>query len=209
MSERKIYRRFMGTDTLCPLDKKKLGVTVCMLFLVVLVAVVGGCKPSLGNKRPVYIADRQALIDGSVFYNDAGCASCHGVQFDGKGPEAREVNKQSGITPTNFKAKLIAKRTPIDYFRAITIGTKSYKQHSYQNYTDRGRWSMAHYLYSLAQPLTKAKELSERRQALTRMQEKLSEIYANKRRWDIGYTPREKRSSSPMLDELLAKGRRK
>ena len=157
----------------------------------------------LSQSRPVYVADRQALIDGSVFYNEAGCARCHGVAFDGKGPEASEVTRKLGFAPSNFKVKLDPKKTPLDYFRVVTMGTKRYQSHSYHNYTDRGRWSMAHYLYSLAKPLQKSQKKTQRRQVLMRMYKEVSEVYAKKRRWDMGYVPIEKRPTAPDIDVLL------
>ena len=158
-----------------------------------------------GNE-PVYLLNRQVLINGSIYYNEAGCAHCHGIAFDGQGPGAKELKKERGLRVPDLRASIPIEKTPMDYFKSITMGTKNYKEeHSYQSYTDRGRWALSHYLYSLSKPLKKSAEKIKRRQALLIMEKELKKIYAKKRRWEMGYQALEERPQSFKLEELLPK----
>ena len=174
-----------------------------LFVLLSLGIVIFACREK--TEIPVYALNRQVLINGSLYYNEAGCARCHGTAFDGKGPEAQDLQKERGLSTPDLKIKIPAEKTPIDYFKSITQGTKDYPQHAYQSYTDRGRWAMAYYLYSLAKPLQDSKEKLKRRQALLAMQTKLKKVYAKKRRWEMGYKPLEERPQSPKLEELRKK----
>ena len=155
------------------------------------------------SKEPVYAVNQKVLLNGSLFYNEAGCARCHGVQFDGKGPQAAAVQKEHRIVIPSFKRELRAKQTPLDYFKVITMGTARYKQHSYQSYTDRGRWALAHYLYSLSTPPRDSAAKIKRNQALLEMIDLVQGVYAVRRRWLMGAKPIEERSSIPKLEQLL------
>ena len=174
------------------------------LGLFVLWSLSSACNAK--TEIPVYALRRQVLINGSLYYNEAGCAACHGVAFDGKGPEAEALQKERSLVVPDLKAKIPAVKdsvkTPMDYFKSITMGTKSYPEHAYQSYTDRGRWAMAYYLYSLAKPPHDSKEKLKQRRALLAMQEQLKKVYAKKRRWEMGYKPIEERPQAPKLEKL-------
>ena len=182
------------------------------LFLSLLLPL-GGLFALLGltfacntkTEKSVYAFDRQVLINGSLYYNEAGCARCHGIAFDGQGPMAADLKKERGLVTPDLKVKLLALKTPMDYFKNITRGTKDYPEHAYQSYSDRGRWAMAYYLYSLSKPPQDSKEKAIRRQALPAMREKLKKIYAKSRRWEMGYKPLAERPQSPKLEELRAR----
>ncbi len=155
--------------------------------------------------KPVYISDRDTLIRGSLYYNEAGCAVCHGIGFQGKGPEAEAFAKEKGLAVSNFRVELEPEKTPLHYFKVITAGTTRYKDHAYQSYTDRGRWAMAHYLYSLSKAPKKEKDRILRRQSLMSMKRKIADVYAKHRRWEMGYTPLSERPATLPLEYLLSK----
>ncbi len=172
---------------------------ICFALFLCLCSSSFACQ----KHRPVYIADREALFQGSLLYNEASCATCHGVQYDGKGPEAQKLAKDKGLSVLDFRRELAADATPINYFKAITKGTEAYPEHAYQSYTDRGRWALAHFLFRLSLPPSKKTKQRQRRQALEKMRNLLEAVYAKQRRWEMGYVPLEERPKPPKLEELL------
>ena len=177
-----------------------------IVYLVIILVLFGaGCDQ--GDKRAVYLSNQQTLIDGSLYYNEAGCARCHGINYDGKGPEHQSLKNKSGVIVPSFKVMLDAEKTPLDYFRTITMGTKLMPVHAYQSYTDRGRWAMSHFLYSLTKAPHDNKNIIKRSKALRAMQKKLEKIYSKTRRWDMGYEPLENRAVAPKLEELMKRAR--
>ena len=183
---------------------KRLGICSFGISIFLITALLNAF---CGKKEadPVYAGGRNALIQGSLYYNEAGCAFCHGIQFDGKGPEAKTFAKENGFAVPGFRRELAAGKSPLDYFKTITMGTPRYKSHAYQPYTDKGRWAMARYLYSLsAAPKTREAQYTRRRTLLA-MERKLKEVYAKNRRWEMGYTPLDQRPASPKIKDLLPK----
>ncbi len=153
-------------------------------------------------QKPVYASDAQVIYNGSIYYNEAGCASCHGSSFKGDGPDkgARSV--------PDLTAAIDARKTPLDYFKTITAG----KDHpSYQGYTDRGRWAMAHFLYSLSSGIKPSKKSGDasrvRREALAQARLETERAYAKSRRWFLGMKPPQERiqkdDESLALDKLI------
>ncbi len=154
---------------------------------------------------PVYALDQKVLIDGSVYYSEAGCARCHGVSYKGDGPDSKSLQDEKGFLVPDLTRALLPKVTPLDYFKTITMGTEKFKEHAYQNYTDRGRWAMAYYLYSLSPDPENSDDKKIRALAISSMRDEVEKVYAKTRRWEMGYTPIDKRSKSPELEELLPK----
>ncbi len=173
--------------------------TVCLSLLL---------GPSLFCKRaapPVYASSQQTIFEGSLYYNEAGCSNCHGTAFDGKGPEAASLKEERGLETPNL-TKIAAEKVALDYFKAITVGTKAMPDHTYRSYTDRGRWAMAHFLFSRAPLPTKEEEIVQRKAALQKAEAETEAAYSkNSRLWQLGYLSPEKRSRPPQLNSLIKK----
>ena len=166
-------------------------------------AIKGTYSPNPLTESPVYTSIRDVIFQGSVYYAQAGCAKCHGVQFDGQGPDATATKNESGLTVPAFQGVTIdPTKTPLAYFKTITMGTIKMPAHSNQGYTDRGRWAMAHFLYSLTtKPLGAGAHKHE--VALADADAEIRAAYASNRRWVMGYKKIEDRPQAPKLDELL------
>ncbi len=166
-------------------------------------AIKGHTAPDPLTATPVYESDREVIFQGSVYYAQAGCAKCHGVAFDGMGPDATATKNETGLEMPGFQGTTIdPAKTPLDYFKVITMGTEKLPTHSNQSYTDRGRWAMAHFLYSLTTKPT-GSDAHKHSAALAAADAEIREAYANNRRWVMGYKKIEDRPQTPKLDELL------
>ena len=179
-----------------------------LYFLLILLCIFFAfCKtPDASSGKP-YELSKKLLIDGSIYYNQASCANCHGLAYDGKGPAAEKLKEERGLNVPNLRQTIAAKRIPEDYFKSITIGTEKFPEHRYNAYTDRGRWALAHYLYTLAPVPIKSSDKIVRNKALRAMYKRLSEIYSKSRRWNLSknHTEQQKntRSTPPALEDLL------
>ncbi len=167
---------------------------------------------SCGEKTyPVYKETGDSRFMGSMFYANSGCISCHGAKWDGKGADA---GLYAGLQATDFTTVNKSDKTPEDYFLAVT-DPKGYfasrkgkvedsvlesfsASHKILTVTDKARWQMAHFLYSLAQGSPDASKIAA-------SEKKLAEVYASARRWEIGITPVEDRKKSPELDAVISK----
>jgi mono/diheme cytochrome c family protein len=182
-----------------------------------ILVVVLGSTSCAKTDLPPYESNADRIYAGSVYYAAAGCANCHGVDWDGKGPDAQQL-ASSGISTTDF-TKASPEKTPLDYFRAISdptgyfapnLETSSNKteygkftaSHIFHNMTDRARWAISNFLMSRA--AFEGEALSRHKQALTEKMDKVKEIYADRRRWEIGYVPIAERPASPKLEDMLA-----
>ena len=177
-----------------------------IIFLLLISLTINFCNKNVDS--PVYVLNQSVLINGSLYYNEAGCVRCHGISYKGDGPEAKTLETEKSLIVPNFVRALPSKTTPLDYFKVITMGTEKFKEHAYQNYTDRGRWAMANYLYNLSLPPESIKDKDvnqERNLALKEMMKQVEEVYSKTRRWEMGYTPIDNRPQSPKLEELLPK----
>jgi len=162
---------------------------------------------SCGRKKitPVepYKTSDETMFLGSLMYSQQSCQNCHGVEWDGKGPEAAA---QPAPVPS-FTAQVAADKTPLTYFKIITAGTDKMPSHAYQSLTDAGRWAMANFLYSLRKPLPaeKAEEQNRKIEAdMATTREKYAELQAkNERRWIIGFKPPAERDHAPDLKDIL------
>ncbi|MBX7057271.1 MAG: cytochrome c [Leptospirales bacterium] len=157
------------------------------------------CRPA---DKPVYANDAEVRFFGSVMYNSAGCASCHGVLFDGHGSDTAELSARGIVTPGFRDAEIPPARTPNDFFKTITVGSERLPSHAFQSYTDRGRWAMAYFLYAMTkQPVGAA--AAERNAALAAAASETRTAYAASRRWEMGYKPIGERPASPDLQSML------
>lgn len=159
---------------------------------------------SCGGEPPVYESNAEVEFRGSLYYanSEAGCTGCHGNNWDGDGARGSAVRAR-GLTPTDFTAELPADKTVVDFFKAITMGTEDMPDHAYQFHTDRARWAMAHFLYSLS-PEPSDREGKQNRQAALRADmAEAKAAYSDSRRWDLGYTPVADRSRAPSVDDLI------
>ena len=173
-------------------------------FLAIALIFIGGCRR---GSVSVYEPTPGALYEGSLYYSAAGCQNCHGVRHDGKSDEV-DYLKTKNLTMIDFSAMRNPKKVPLDYYKAITVSTeamrKAGEEHAFQGQTDRARWAMANFLYSLAPKL----ESEERQQALRRARIEVEEAYRQaeargRRRWELGYVPVDKRDKAPKLDDLI------
>ncbi len=154
-----------------------------------------------------YEVSSGTLQMGSLYYAQAGCARCHGEKWDGKSSEAVQLEKQ-GTPVKDFRQMRDPETTPVDYFRVITGGTPKFKNHTFHQYTDAGRWAMAHFLYSLAPRVIGSKQ-PQREEALVREMAEAARAYAEagkqgNRRWQAGFfQPVAERLPAPALTDLL------
>lgn len=143
---------------------------------------------------------------GSLHYAQAGCARCHGSDWNGKGEEAAILLKERGLQTPDFRAMNDPEKTPVDYFKAITAGTAKFPEHHNQTYTDAARWQMAHFAYSFA-PQLKGAKAEKRAEAIVREMSEARAAYAKAeaagdRRWQIGFQPVAARLKGQPLTEL-------
>ncbi|MCR9144948.1 MAG: hypothetical protein NXI24_22110 [bacterium] len=165
--------------------------------------IKGHTSPDPLAATPVYEVNRDVIFQGSVYYAQAGCAKCHGVGFDGLGPDATATKNETGLEMPGFADVAIApEKTALTYFKTITMGTEQLPTHSNQSYTDRGRWAMAHFLYSLTTKPT-GPDGHEHQAALAQADAEIRAAYDGNRRWVMGYKKIEDRPQTPKLEELL------
>lgn len=170
----------------------------CMALLCGLVAVGTAC-----GEAPIYASSSEVIFNGSIYYSEAGCASCHGVGFDGNGPQARTLSTDRKLTTPGFTGEIDPTTTPLSYFKVITAGTEAMPDHAFQSYTDRGRWAMANFLFSLAAPLSgDAGRAQEKALSLARQEARA--VYARQRRWHMGYKPIGERPASLELKDIVS-----
>lgn len=174
--------------------------------LPVLLVALGFCGRGPFDSQLIEHPNAEELHLGSLVYAQENCSNCHGIDWNGQGPEAAAL-KSRGTAPTDFTAMDVPETTPVDYFKAITKGTDKLPGHSYQHVTDRGRWAAAHFLFSLAPKLRGAKA-ETRAEAMTVEFAEAREAYARaeargNRRWELGYKPYGEREPKPDLDEMI------
>lgn len=92
---------------------------------------------------------------GREVYLDMHCWSCHGITGEGNGPSAPTVTDDQGnhIQPTNLTHAWDIKvgRTPEKVYLIFSTGLNGTPMPSYsQILTDKQRWDLANYVYSLS-----------------------------------------------------------
>lgn len=171
------------------------GLTIATILVSTLV--------SCNQPDPIYADTAEARHNGSFYYatSEANCKNCHGTEWKGDGPDARNLNPK----PTDFTVQLSADKTSLDYFKAITVGTDKTKSmpssHAYQSLTDRSRWAMANFLYSLGKP---PKNEAQHKKAIIAANKQIQAEYSKNRRWYMGEnTPSTDRPKSVAIDQML------
>jgi mono/diheme cytochrome c family protein len=194
---------------------RKVSAAVTATLLASATILLASCGTS---EPPVYKSTPEREYLGSISYAKSDCASCHGAEWDGEGPDAGRM-KSMGLAPTNFTATASAGKTPKDYFMAVTdpdgyfLGNKpegvsesdlkSFASgHQYLTYTDKARWNIANFLYNLA---PEPEDTAARKQALSDMENEVSAVYSENRRWEAGITPVSERVNRPALGDLIKK----
>lgn len=165
-----------------------------------------GCK----NEVTVYESTPESLHFGSIVYasNEVNCKSCHGSDYKGNTSDAKEL-KEKGISVPDFTGMIPPEKTPLDYFMAISVGTNNtksgdYNYHAYYNLTDRAKWALANFLYSLGQQPKTQEEINKRKQALQTALQQIQSVYKTNRKWYLGLnTPSQQREKSKSLQELI------
>ena len=146
-------------------------------------------KPNPKLDNPVYAQSSTVIYQGSLSYNFAQCANCHGIGYDGKGPEAASFAKKGIAVPGFTSAEADMQKTYLDYFRTISLASTVIPEHIYLNYTDRGRWAMAYFLYSLRTPPTEREEQRKIWSKLRLIDEEIIELYKeNPRQAKLDYS---------------------
>ncbi|MCB1173645.1 MAG: hypothetical protein KDK39_08775 [Leptospiraceae bacterium] len=174
----------------------RLALSISLLFLT---AILLQCTGKVQTTDPLVYAHNQAVVyNGSVYYNEAGCASCHGSTYKGDGPE------KGTLAVPDLTAALPANKTVLDYFKSITAG----KDHHYLGYTDRGRWALAWFSWSLANGI-KAEDGVDgnhiRSQAMAQAMQEINDAYKNQRRWFMGMPdPEQNKAVKPMALHAMA-----
>lgn len=172
---------------------------ITLKSLIITPAAIALFLIGCGQKTPpVYEPSQDQIFLGSVMYSQENCKNCHGNAWDGKGPDAESL----GVPVPNFTSAVGPEKTPTSYFKAITVGTDKVKNHAYQSLTDKGRWALAHFLYSLKKPLAGEKADVQRKNIEAGMTE-ARDAYAKTRRWNMGFQPLDQREKAPDLAELV------
>jgi len=166
-----------------------------------------GCN----QQPPIYEPTEEAIHNGSLYYSvsEANCKSCHGTDWKGSGPDAKGLTER-GIKVPDFTAKPAPAKTVLDYFKAITVGTEKTKSlpsgHAFQFHTDRARWAMANFLFSLAKPQTTPKAIKTADEARLAALKEMQSAYSKERRWYMGDNkPSAEREHSSTVEAMLSK----
>lgn len=174
-----------------------------LIFFTIIMLIY--CKE---KESKIYESTPEALNYGSIIYasSEANCKNCHGIDYKGNGPEAKDL----GIPVPDFTGKIPPEKTPINYFKAISVGTdKTIKNgvnyHAFYSLTDKAKWALSNYLYSLQKPLT-GKDKEKRAEELNKAYKEIENIYSKNRKWYMGEnTPSSEREKPIELNELIQK----
>jgi mono/diheme cytochrome c family protein len=97
--------------------------------------------------------DSASIARGKLLFKTMQCATCHGVEGDGRGPAAATLRDDWGepIRPADFTAgQLKGGCCGPEIFRAISTGLAGAPMPSFAGATDtQQRWDLAHYVLSL------------------------------------------------------------
>ncbi len=175
-----------------------------LIFIILLIS--GYCKKT---EKPIYMPTPQALNLGSLYYanSEGNCKSCHGVDYKGKGPDAKDLQ----VEILDFTSEIPPEKTPYDYFMAISIGTSKtvkdgYNYHQFYSYTDAAKWAMANFLYSLAKDPSDIEKKKIKQESYAKRMQEVKEFYKHNRKWYLGdNTPSIEREKSPALNEMIQK----
>ncbi len=172
-------------------------------ILILLLAIIF-CK---NQNNSIYELTPESIHLGSKIYasGEWNCKNCHGVDLKGNGPDSKDLN----VKVPDLTQKVNPEKTPLDYFKVISVGTeKTIKNginyHEYYALTDKAKWALANYLYSMQKKLENEKEKEIRKEALNKSYQEVHEFYQKNRKWYLGKnTPSNQRAKSPSLNELI------
>ncbi|MFN3604384.1 MAG: c-type cytochrome [Leptonema sp. (in: bacteria)] len=178
-------------------------------FLMIIVLVVIGCS---NKEELVYEPTPEAIHLGSKIYasNEVNCKSCHGNDYKSNTSDAQEI-KDSGVNVPDFTAEISPEKTPLDYFKAISVGTPNtgnemFNYHAYYSLTDKAKWALANFLYSLGKEPSTKEGKNIRKQALQKALQEVQSVYSKNRKWYLGKnTSSFERERPQPLDELIQK----
>ena len=178
-------------------------IVILLAFLVLLVTLFVFQWNEKGNT--VYQENAEVIYQGSVYYNYEKCGQCHGINYDGQGPNAESIRNDYNIVVPGFDGETKSK-THLDFFKAITLGTESFPDHTYLNYTDQGRWAMAYFLYSLEKMPKKEDERRELQENIAQANREIKKLYQkNDRMADLEYQKDLKRMNDKSQIPLIKK----
>jgi copper transport protein len=108
------------------------------------VSVAEAYRFSLPNPVP---ASAVSLARGEQVYQEAGCASCHGVSGRGDGPAGRGLRPR----PADFRTHMAADHTDRRLFEWISDGVGGTAMTGYRDHLrEEDRWDLVNYLRTLA-----------------------------------------------------------
>lgn len=137
-------------------------------LIVVITLVLSACSFSLAeditpppgsqqepvtNTEPAAIGPLYPLVPpnpegGQELYIDK-CASCHGVTGQGDGPQASQLPNPVAAVGS---AELARRSTPADWYTQVTRGNLERFMPPFPSFSDRQRWDVVAYVYSLSAP---------------------------------------------------------
>lgn len=154
-----------------------------------------------------YTPSPELINYGSLIYasSEVNCKNCHGIDFKGNGPEAKDLE----IPVPDLTGSIAPEKTYLDYFKVISVGSpKTIKNginyHAYYTLTDKSKWGLAHYLYSLGKEPNTSEAKKIRREALKKANEEIIQVYSKNRKWYLGDNkPATEREKAIPLKDLI------
>lgn len=101
---------------------------------------------------PASLGSPESIARGREVYTANGCATCHGVDGDGKGPAALLLKDAWGNPdrPRNFvRGVYEGGGAPADLFRTLTTGIEGTPMPAFAQIPEQDRWHLISYLLSL------------------------------------------------------------
>ncbi len=174
-----------------------------ILILILILLYQIQCK----KIEQVYEQTPESINYGSLIYasNEVNCKNCHGIDFKGNGPEAKDLD----IPVPDLTGVIPPEKTYLDYFKTISIGSQrtikdGVNYHAYYSLTDKSKWGLAHYLYSMGKEPESSEGKKIRKEAIKKANEEIVQVYSKNRKWYIGDNkPSTEREKSVPLNDLI------
>ncbi len=159
------------------------------------------------REQQIYEPSPENISYGSLIYasSEVNCKNCHGVDFKGNGPDAKDLD----IPIPDLTGSIAPEKTYLDYFKVISVGSeKTIKNginyHAFYSLTDRSKWALAHYLYSLGKEPDTPEGKKIRKDALKKADKEIHAVYSKNRKWYMGENkPATERENPIPLKELI------
>jgi mono/diheme cytochrome c family protein len=100
------------------------------------------------KSSPVYPIVPPDLANGSKIYNQE-CSQCHGTKGLGDGPQAAQLSVPAATLGLSDFARLYS---PAEWYTIVTQGNMEKFMPAFANLTDRQRWDVVAYAFSLSAP---------------------------------------------------------